>query len=245
MPGHRVDRLAAPEVRDLAAAGTPLLWAIGSTEQHGTHLVTGFDRRSAEAICVQAAKCARRDVAMLPPLAFGASDHWLPLGATFSLRATTLVAVISDVARSADAAGFHRLVIVNGHAGNIGPGLTALAEAEAGDCVVEFVSYWTLVDPPALRAASPADDGGVGHAGEVETSIAIHLGDHAISERLPAPAGKRLDEGPGSPDPIARLPRPLTEAPTGVYGDPSAANAELGALVVEQAVRRLAAHLDA
>lgn len=245
MPGHRVDRLAAPEVRELAAAGAPLLWAVGSTEQHGGHLVTGFDRRSAEAVCVRAAERAARDVALLPPLAFGASDHWLPLGATFSLRATTLVAVIADVARSAEAAGFGRLVVVNGHAGNIGPGLTALGEIGSGACRVEFLSYWTLVDAAALRSLSPADGGGVGHAGEVETSIALHLGDHAIPERLPAPAGKRLDEGPGSADPIARLPRPLDEAPSGVYGDPGGATAELGELVVEQAVARLAAHLDA
>lgn len=244
MPGHRLDRLAAPEVRELAASGAPVLWAVGSTEQHGEHLVTGFDRRSAEAVCVGAADRCERDVALLPPLAFGASDHWLPLGATFSLRASTLVSVIADVARSAAASGFDRLVIVNGHAGNIGPGLTALAECGAEACRVEFLSYWTLVDAAGVAERSPRDGGGVGHAGEVETSIALHLGDHAITERLPAPPGKPLDEGPGSRDPIARLPRPLDEAPTGVYGDPGGATAELGALVMEQAITRLAEHLE-
>lgn len=243
MPGHRVDRLAAPEVRALAAAGAPALWAIGSTEQHGDHLVTGFDRRSAEAVCVGAAARCDIDVALLPPLPYGASDHWLPLGATWSLRASTLVRVIADVARSAAEAGFARLVIVNGHAGNIGPGLTALAEADAGACRVEFLSYWTLVDASAVHAASPRDGGGVGHAGEVETSIALHLGGLAVDARLPAPAGKGLDEGPGSTDPIARLPRPLAEAPSGVYGDPGGATRELGELVMEQAIARLAAHL--
>lgn len=243
MPGHRLDRLAAPEVRALAAAGAPLLWAIGSTEQHGTHLVTGFDRRSAEAVCERAAARCPLDVGLLPPLPYGASDHWLPLGATFSLRATTLVDVLADVARSAEAAGFRRLVVVNGHAGNTGPALTALAAIGTGACRVEAVSYWTLVDGAQVAALSPRDHGGVGHAGEVETSIALHLGDHAILDRLPAPPGKALDEGPGSADPIARLPRPLDEAPSGVYGDPGGATAELGALVIEQAADRLAAHL--
>lgn len=243
MPGHRVDRLAAPEVRDLAAAGAPALWAIGSTEQHGGHLVTGFDRFSAEAVCVGAAERAGIDVALLPPLPYGASDHWLPLGATWSLRAATLVDVLADVARSADHAGFRRLVIVNGHAGNIGPGLTALAETGAGACRVEFVSYWTLVDGAEARALSPRDQGGVGHAGEVETAIALHLGGLAVEERLPAPAGKALDEGPGSPDPVARLPRPLDESPGGVYGDPGGATEELGRLMMEQAITRLAARL--
>ena len=244
MTAHRLALLAAPEVRALAAAGVPALWAIGSTEQHGTHLVTGFDLASAQAVCDRAAERCPRDVALLPGLPFGSSDHWLPLGATWSLSPTTLVSLVSDVARSAAAAGFQRLTIVNGHAGNIGPAVTAVGGLVADTTVVEFLSYWTLVDPERIKALSPSDDGGVGHAGEVETSIALYLGGLAIDERLPAPAGKDLSEGPGSSDPIIRAPRPLIEAPSGVYGNPTTATRELGELMIETAADRLAAHLN-
>lgn len=243
MTAHRLALLAAPEVRALAAAGTPALWAIGSTEQHGTHLVTGFDLASAQAVCDRAAERCPRDVALLPGLPFGSSDHWLPLGATWSLSPTTLVSLVGDVARSAAAAGFRRLTIVNGHAGNIGPAVTAVGGLVADTTVVEFLSYWTLVDPERIKALSPSDGGGVGHAGEVETSIALYLGGLAVDERLPAPAGKELSEGPGSSDPIIRAPRPLTEAPSGVYGNPTTATRELGELMIETAADRLAAHL--
>ena len=243
MTAHRLALLAAPEVRALAAAGAPALWAIGSTEQHGTHLVTGFDLASAQAVCDRAAERCPRDVALLPGLPFGSSDHWLPLGATWSLSPTTLVSLVSDVARSAAAAGFQRLTIVNGHAGNIGPAVTAVGGLVANTTIVEFLSYWTLVDPERIKALSPSDDGGVGHAGEVETSIALYLGGLAIDERLPAPAGKDLSEGPGSSDPIIRAPRPLIEAPSGVYGNPTTATRELGELMIETAADRLAAHL--
>jgi creatinine amidohydrolase len=244
MTAHRLALLAAPEVRALAAAGAPALWAIGSTEQHGTHLVTGFDLASAQAVCDRAAERCPRDVALLPGLPFGSSDHWLPLGATWSLSPTTLVSLVSDVARSAAAAGFQRLTIVNGHAGNIGPAVTAVGGLVADTTVVEFLSYWTLVDPERIKALSPSDGGGVGHAGEVETSIALYLGGLAVDERLPAPAGKDLSEGPGSSDPIIRAPRPLTEAPSGVYGNPTTATRELGELMIETAADRLAAHLN-
>ena len=244
MTAHRLALLAAPEVRALAAAGAPALWAIGSTEQHGTHLVTGFDLASAQAVCDRAAERCPRDVALLPGLPFGSSDHWLPLGATWSLSPTTLVSLVSDVARSAAAAGFQRLTIVNGHAGNIGPAVTAVGGLVADTTVVEFLSYWTLVDPERIKALSPSDDGGVGHAGEVETSIALYLGGLAVDERLPAPAGKELSEGPGSSDPIIRAPRPLIEAPSGVYGNPTTATRELGELMIETAADRLAAHLN-
>jgi len=243
MTAHRLALLAAPEVRALAAAGTPALWAIGSTEQHGTHLVTGFDLASAQAVCDRAAERCPRDVALLPGLPFGSSDHWLPLGATWSLSPTTLVSLVGDVARSAAAAGFRRLTIVNGHAGNIGPAVTAVGGLVADTTVVEFLSYWTLVDPERIKALSPSDGGGVGHAGEVETSIALYLGGLAVDERLPAPAGKELSEGPGSSDPIIRAPRPLTEAPSGVYGNPTTATRELGELMIEAAADRLATHL--
>lgn len=244
MTAHRLALLAAPEVRALAAAGTPALWAIGSTEQHGTHLVTGFDLASAQAVCDRAAERCPRDVALLPGLPFGSSDHWLPLGATWSLSPTTLVSLVGDVARSAAAAGFQRLTIVNGHAGNIGPAVTAVGGLVADTTVVEFLSYWTLVDPERIKALSPSDGGGVGHAGEVETSIALYLGGLAVDERLPAPAGKDLSEGPGSSDPIIRAPRPLIEAPSGVYGNPTTATRELGELMIETAADRLAAHLN-
>ena len=244
MTAHRLALLAAPEVRALAAAGAPALWAIGSTEQHGTHLVTGFDLASAQAVCDRAAERCPRDVALLPGLPFGSSDHWLPLGATWSLSPTTLVSLVSDVARSAAAAGFQRLTIVNGHAGNIGPAVTAVGGLVADTTVVEFLSYWTLVDPERIKALSPSDGGGVGHAGEVETSIALYLGGLAVDERLPAPAGKDLSEGPGSSDPIIRAPRPLIEAPSGVYGNPTTATRELGELMIETAADRLAAHLN-
>ena len=243
MTAHRLALLAAPEVRALAAAGAPALWAIGSTEQHGTHLVTGFDLASAQAVCDRAADRCPRDVALLPGLPFGSSDHWLPLGATWSLSPTTLVSLVGDVARSAAAAGFQRLTIVNGHAGNIGPAVTAVGGLVADTTVVEFLSYWTLVDPDRVKGLSPSDGGGVGHAGEVETSIALYLGGLAVDERLPAPAGKELSEGPGSSDPIIRAPRPLTEAPSGVYGNPTTATRELGELMIETAADRLAAHL--
>ena len=243
MTAHRLALLAAPEVRALAAAGAPALWALGSTEQHGTHLVTGFDLASAQAVCDRAAERCPRDVALLPGLPFGSSDHWLPLGATWSLSPTTLASLVGDVARSAAAAGFQRLTIVNGHAGNIGPAVTAVGGLVADTTVVEFLSYWTLVDPERIKALSPSDDGGVGHAGEVETSIALYLGGLAIDERLPAPAGKDLSEGPGSSDPIIRAPRPLIEAPSGVYGNPTTATRELGELMIETAADRLAAHL--
>jgi len=243
----RFAEMAAPEVRDAAAAGATALWPIGATEQHGSHLVTGFDLASAMAVCERAAEAAEAQVLLLPGLAIGASEHWLDLGATLSLRPSTLLAVMVDVIRSVARCGFHRLTIVNGHFGNIGPMTAAIGELDVADTAVEVISYWMLVDPDRLAEACKADQGGIGHAGEVETSIALALGDgFVVPARLPAPAGQPLRKGePGGPaGGVVRLPRPLLEAPHGVFGDPSKATRELGELVLSHASAALAKLID-
>ena len=239
----RFAELTAPQVRALARDGAVVLWPVGSTEQHGDHLVTGFDLASATAVCERAAELHARPVVLLPGLAFGSSDHWLPLGATLSLRPATLIAVLGDVVRSLAAGGFQRVVIVNGHAGNSGPMATVTGDAALAGIRIESVSYWTLIDAARLAAACTADSGGIGHAGEIETSIALALGGGLIGPGgMPAEPGLILVAGgPGGPGGgLARAPRPLEEAPSGVYGDPTVARAELGTLVLDAASAALA-----
>jgi creatinine amidohydrolase len=192
---------------------------------------------------------ADASVVLLPGLAFGASDHWLDLGATLSLRPATLLALLLDVVRSVERSGFRRLVAVNGHAGNIGPLAAALGDTQsAAELRVDVVSYWTLVDQRLLAEESRSDGGGIGHAGEMETSIALALdAGLAVTERLPAPPGRPLRPGePGGPPAggIVRSPRPLVESPSGVYGDPTHARPQLGELVLSEASAALARHLD-
>lgn len=240
------DRTAAPELRALAADGAVTVWPVGSTEQHGSHLVTGFDLASACAICERAAETCDEPIVLLPGLALGASDHWLPLGATLSLRPATLLTVVLDVIRSLEQAGFARLVIVNGHAGNVGVLTAALGDTQSSEISVEVISYWALVDTALLQARCHVDGGGIGHAGEIETSIALALGGGlALQSRLPARPGRALRPGePGGPGTgVVRSPRPLEEAPDGVYGDPGPATAELGEFVVHEASSKLAQHL--
>src|SRR5690348_15939605 len=133
----RFASLAAPELRELIASGAVALWPVGATEQHGSHLVTGFDLASATAVCERAVEQAAAQTILHPGLAIGASEHWLELGATLSLRPATLLAVATDVIRSVTRCGFARLVIVNGHAGNIGAMKSAIGDAASFDITVE------------------------------------------------------------------------------------------------------------
>jgi len=243
----RWHELAAPELRRLASEGAIVLWPVGATEQHGAHLATGFDLAAATAVCERAAEALAPQAVLAPGLPFGASPHWLPLGATLSLAPTTLVSVIGDVIASVERAGFPRLVVVNGHAGNVGPIATALGATSESRLVVELVSYWTLPDPAELAAACDRDDGGIGHGGEIETAIALYLERGLLRGPLPKEAGAPLGaDRPGSRRTVfLRVPRPLEESPGGVYGDPRAARRELGELVISRAAEALIEHCRA
>jgi creatinine amidohydrolase len=146
-----------------------VLLPIGATEQHGRHLATGTDALLAATTCERAADAATgrssRPLVLAPPLAYGASDHHLEFGGTLSLSAQTLLTVLLDVARSVSIQGGRRLVVVNGHGGNVGVCQTFAAIASTRhELAVAYLNYWRLA-PTDLRVP--------GHAGEFETSLML------------------------------------------------------------------------
>ena len=61
-----------------------------------------------------------------PTVWCGLADHHVSFGGTFSLSLATYHALLRDLCRSILKAGFGRIVLVNGHAGNIA-GLAAVS----------------------------------------------------------------------------------------------------------------------
>lgn len=162
-----------------------VLLPIGATEQHGPHLPTGTDALIAGGVCQAAVRQAaqRSDRAMIitPTVPFGASDHHLPFGGTLSLSPETLLAVVLDLARSIATQGGRRLVLVNGHGGNVGVCHAAAAAASARyGLAVGHLDYWRLAQP---EQQTPVP----GHAGEFETSIVLALRPELVGERATRP----------------------------------------------------------
>ena len=91
---------------------------VGSTEQHA-YLSLGTDNILAERASVEAAEPL--GVPVLPVLAYGVTGFTAYPGSP-SLRETTLLAALSDIADSLLGQGFARILVVNGHSGNTGAG---------------------------------------------------------------------------------------------------------------------------
>jgi creatinine amidohydrolase len=226
---HRLAHLTRLESGERARAGAVCLVPTGSLEQHGEHLPVFTDSLLAEHVCLEAARRARTDAFVTPPLWTGLSPHHLRFGSTVTLSAATFAALVRETVASLRS-WCERVIVVNGHGGNRGP--LVMLGVEDG---VEAISYWELVKPTRLKALFPYDLGSVGHAGEFETSEMMSAFPSLVGE--PGFAFEPiLEEG------AAFLVPDMGES--GVLGDPRAATAEGGQTVLEDVIAALAAVLD-
>jgi creatinine amidohydrolase len=106
------------------------LVALCRIEQHALHLPLGVDTLSA--VAVAEGVSARTGFPVLPAIpvgcSLGHSKHW---PGTLSLRPETLARVVYEIAEWVEAAGFQRLVILNGHVTNWAPLRCALENVRA------------------------------------------------------------------------------------------------------------------
>jgi creatinine amidohydrolase len=220
-----------------------LILPIGAIEQHGPHLPIDTDSVSVTAVAEAAALLAGPENALvLPTIPWGLSPYWLPFAGTITLRPETILTLISDIGRSVAAHGFHSLLILNGHGGNAG--IIAVAATQLADHGIRAtsISYWSLIGPD-LGEITPEDHGHIGHAGQTETSLQLHLQPDLVDPTYRkitewANLGSLVDSLtiPGAYSP----PNPATESPNGIYGDVTAARSELGKRVIDLAAERLA-----
>jgi creatinine amidohydrolase len=196
---------------------------IGALEQHGPHLPLDTDTRIAVAVAARAV-AGREDVALAPPVAFGASGEHAGFPGTLSIGTAALTAVLVELGRSA-LGDWSAILYVNGHGGNADALRAALATLAA--------------EGRRALAFHVAPRGGDAHAGRTETSMMLALDPGAVA----------LDRAAAGPTAPVRtlLPRLRAEgvravSGNGVLGDPAGATAAEGeALLAAEAVRCAAA----
>ncbi len=207
------------------AARRVLVVPLGSLEQHGPHLPLDTDTRIAVAVACGASEL-RDGVALAPAVAFGASGEHDAFPGTLSIGTVALTELLVELGRDASR-HWDALLLVNGHGGNHDAVSAAVArlEAEGRRC--------------AAFPVSPR--GGDAHAGRTETSILLHLDSDAVHVER-AQAGERRPLG----EVIDRLRREGVRSisPNGVLGDPRAATAAEGRLLLEELIRGCTAALD-
>ncbi len=235
-------RLSAAALRERAAANAFVLLPVASTEQHGPHLATGVDTILCGEIARRAARliAAKQPVVVAPTLWCGLAEHHMDFGGTFTLTLPTYLAVLRDLCMSLVRHGFKRIVIVNGHGGNI-DALKVIVGELARDLGVPIATttYWLLAEPlfkPLLE-----DQPNVLHACEAETSMMMVAAPDLVDAARIADA-----YGPPPAAPGTTLNRPMYRArsfkeitASGVLGDARRANKEKGEKLLTAAAQAL------
>lgn len=239
------NRLSAEALRALAAKDAIVLLPVGSTEQHGPHLPTGVDDFLCGEICRRAAtELAReRPVVVAPTLWCGLADHHVAFGGTFSLSLSTYYAVLKDLCRSILNAGFRKIVIVNGHGGNIQALATFTGELtrELNAPIATTTYFFEALDG---MAGILEDQEGVMHACEAETSMMMVVHPELVNAaRLGDAHGPNFDIM-ASLTPTLKAFRSFTDiTPSGVAGDARKSSAAKGEKLLASCGAGLAARL--
>ena len=226
-------------VREMAYDVAVLPW--GATEAHNYHLPYGTDNVESDYIAAEAARLAwdaGARVVVLPVVPFGVQTGQLDIPFCLNLNPSTQAAVLADLAKSLEGQGVRKLVILNGHGGNDFRAM--IRELQPRLKVFLCVTSWYQVVPPGDYFEDLGD-----HAGELETSIMLHVAPALVRPMSEAGEGKArrfriaaLREG------WAWAPRRWTQVSTDTgVGDPRKASPEKGERYTSDVVQRLSRFL--
>jgi creatinine amidohydrolase len=234
-----LSRLTWLEAKEALERARLALVPVGSCEQHGPHLTLDTDIAIASTFARRLADALGEVAVLCPPLGYGLSEHHLGFAGTLTLRPSTFIGFVADVVESLAHWGIRRVLVVNGHGGNIdGIRLAArTARRDHGSLVAGVMWSQLAADETARHTRSER----YGHACEIETSVAMVLAPGSLhAERIAEP------QPVGDADPLTDPPRAVVDRPTwfgewtenGALGDPRLASREIGEAVVEVAYRR-------
>jgi creatinine amidohydrolase len=241
-------QLSWVQVQEALDAGRrTVLFAAGSTEQHGPHLPLATDTMLGDAL---ADRVAARLPGVLrgPTLSLGVSPHHMGFPGTITLSPQTFQAVVREYVGSLGAHGFETVLVIPSHGGNFAP-LRELHTETGGEIGgARFVPYTDLLEFVDVMTAVGRADGlppevSGSHAGEAETSILLALDQGLVAmDKAVAGYDKPLDE-----EVAARLFAAGTKALSeyGVLGDARPATAERGRRYLDALVDLLITYFDA
>lgn len=236
------------------ARGKVILIPIGHTEQHGYHLPLSVDTVIIEAIANGTAhnNMATRSWTM-PVMPYGVSTHRASFAGTLNAGGRAFedfwVAVVDLLVQR----GFDRFYFMSGHGGN--SSFLVNIVKYAGErhrrifCATAWLHTSGRFGAEALEKYRTSKIGGMGHAGELETSYMLHLRpDLCKMERV-------VDETDfvSTPDyymdwieggALVANPPWDDDTKTGAYGAGSHATAEKGRLWLETAIKEKADHVE-
>jgi creatinine amidohydrolase len=239
---RRLEQLAWPQLVQAAAQpGSTVVWPFGAFEQHGPQLPLGTDALFADRLldAVLAGLAPELPIWRLPPQSLGFSPEHLSFKGSLSLPAELLIRQIEVIGAQLADAGFQRLVLFNGHGGQIALLQVAARQLRASRPELAVLPCFLWSGPEGIGELIPEPERSQGlHAGLAETSLMLQLAPELVGAERPVDGLLQEPPPPGwsleGAVPEAWLTSDLSS--TGVVGDSRGASAELGAALEERLV---------
>ena len=217
----RLQTMSWPEVA-AASKDTPVVVPIAAVEQHGRHLPVFTDSLLLGEVTRRAGEALGDRAIWTPLLWLGNSHHHLDFPGTLSAAPRTYLDLLGDLIDNLVTHGFRRIVLLNGHGGNIVPAHQAVFEArqrhrDRDDLLLLSATYWLLGSRPDRLEPSLVQSE-MGHACEWETSMILSLAPHLVGELAaiePVPARDVVRAGRRGAGSRANEASPATSATPG------------------------------
>lgn len=217
----------ARAVSQTVSESTVAIVILGACENHGDHMPFGADFIMPYELAQRVAGRSE-NVIVLPPVPYGVSSHHKDFFMTISLEPGTLIGIIQDVLQSLIDNKVRKILIINGHDGNIGPIEVAsrtIKEKNPAAVISCLESWWVTVGRIEQELFDVWE--GLGHGGEAETSAMLAIRPDLVDMALvPDQVVPKL------PDHVRIFWRFSELTNTGATGAPRSATAEKGQKVM-------------
>ncbi|BEP93705.1 creatininase family protein [Acidovorax sp. A79] len=157
---------------------------VAAVEQHGPHLPLSVDATLLQGVIDAALPQLPADlpVLFLPPQNVGLSPEHIRFPGTLTLSPATVIALWTEIGECVARAGIKKLLLFNGHGGQVSVmDIVARELRKRCDLIVYSASWFSLPLPDAVAGQFSGEEHRFGiHAGEIETSMMLHLAPGAV-----------------------------------------------------------------
>jgi len=207
-----------------------IVFPFGTIEEHGRHLPLNTDSLIIQEALKLAAK--KKKFFLAPVVPYGVCTTTKDHPGTISISPGTLRKLSFDLVTEAYKKGLRNFLLISGHGGSLH--MSAMKETaevlveKLDDIKIAVLSPYDVLWKELSEVSETPNDS---HAGELETSIMLHLSPQSVKGR--------------SPEEFPNIPRPLIVKdkmrywPGGVWGNPNKASEEKGATAINLIVDKI------
>ncbi|WP_329101031.1 creatininase family protein [Micromonospora sp. NBC_01699] len=174
-------RVPGGELAEVAGAADFAVLPVGAVEWHGPHLPLGTDLILAEGFAAHSAVAAGHRGVLFPAVPYAACPgQTRPWPGTVAIRPEIAVGYLADVIEGIVAAGFPRLLIVNGHDANMSTVRAAMEWVSGRRRASLLLVNWFQLVTPAETTEIYGPLPSRGHGGAYETSGVLGFDPDAV-----------------------------------------------------------------